>query len=144
MGRTATRIIMLLGASGFFLMLLTIGVLTLNPAKPSSVMISDQNVDVFMDGECVNQCEKLEWELSAGSTSSTVYVKNTCGVPVALSMFATGWAPSDVESFLVMSWDKEGYVLSSGESTSATLTLTASENAGNIKAFSFRILITGS
>ena len=125
-------------------MLLTIGVLTLNPAKPSSAIVSDQSVDVFVDSECVNQCEKLEWEVSAGETSSTVYVKNTCGVPVALSMFATGWAPSDVESFLVMSWDKEGYVLSSGESTSATLTLTASENAGNIKAFSFRILITGS
>ncbi len=135
---------MLLGASGFFLMLLTIGVLTLNPAKPSSVVMSDQNVDVFLDSECVNQCEKLDWESSAGSTSKTVYVKNTCEAPVALSMFATGWTPSDVGEFLTVSWDKEGYALSPGESTSATLTLTASENAGDVKSFSFRILIAGS
>ncbi len=144
MGRTATRIVMLLGASGFFLMLLTIGVLTLNPAKPYSAIGSDQNVDVFMESECVNQCEKLDWDLSAGSTSRTVYVKNTCGAPVSLSMFATGWAPSDVGAFLVMSWDREGNVLSPGESTSATLILTASENASNVENFSFRILITGS
>ncbi len=125
-------------------MLLTIGVLTLNPAKPSSAVVSDQNVDVFSDNNCVNQCEKLEWESSAGSTSRTIYVKNTCGASVALSMFATGWTPSDVGEFLTVSWDKEGYVLSPGESTSATLTLTASENAGYGKSFGFRILITGS
>ncbi len=125
-------------------MLLTIGVLTLNPAKPSSVVVSDQNVGVFVDSECVNQCEKLDWESGAGSTSRTVYVKNTCGAPVALSMFATGWAPSDVGSFLTVSWDKEGHVLSPGESASAVLTLTASENASSVEFFGFRILITGS
>ena len=134
-----------IAVAGVFVTMLTAGVLTSSQVPLSSSITSDVNVGVYTDSACTNNCTSIYWGNIAPtySTNRTVYVKNAGTVPITLSMTTTSWAPSNAVSYLTATWNKEGYVLAAGNSTSATLTLIASASAGNITNFNFNIVITG-
>jgi len=46
-------------------------------------------------------------------------------------------------SYITLDWDRDDYVLSSGESVQAVLTLSVSSSITGITSFSFDIVITG-
>lgn len=134
-----------LAVTGLLLSTITVGVLTANQTMPTSSSISSVNVGVYTDGECNNNCTSINWgSLAPGDTiTKTVYVKNNGTIPLTLSLTTKSWEPSNAPIYLTVIWDREGIILEAGNSTVATLTLTASNSAANIKTFSFNIDFTG-
>ena len=137
--------IIAIAMTGLFLTMLTAGVLTSSQSVSSGGTITAVNVGVYTDSACTQNCTSIDWGTLApgASTTRTIYVKNTGTIPVTLSMTATSWVPSNANTYLTLTWNRESYVLAAGSSVSATLTLTASSSAGSITTFSFNIIITG-
>jgi len=137
--------IIAIAMTGLFLTMLTAGVLTSSQSVSSGGTITAVNVGVYTDSACTQNCTSIDWGTLApgASTTRTIYVKNTGTIPVTLSMTATSWVPSNANTYLTLTWNRESSVLAAGSSVSATLTLTASSSAGSITTFSFNIIITG-
>ena len=137
--------IIAIAVTGLFLTMLTAGVLTSSQSVSSGGTITAVNVGVYTDSACTQNCTSIDWGTLApgASTTRTIYVKNTGTIPVTLSMTATSWVPSNANTYLTLTWNRESSVLAAGSSVSATLTLTASSSAGSITTFSFNIIITG-
>ena len=134
-----------IAVTGLFLTMVTAGVLTANQIVPAGGEITAIGVGVYTDSDCTNNCTNIDWGTLApgNSTDRTIYVKNTGSIPVTLSMTATGWTPSDANTYLTLTWNQEGHSLDAGDSVAATLTLTASTSAGNLTSFNFNVVITG-
>jgi hypothetical protein len=69
-------------------------------------------------------------------------VKNEGNVPVTLSVQASNWNPASAQTFLTLTWNRNGYVLAVGASVQAVLYLTVSSSISGITTFSFDITIT--
>jgi hypothetical protein len=134
-----------IAVTGLFLTMITAGALVSSQTVPSGGTITAVNVGVYSNSACTNNCTSIDWGALSpgGSTTRTVYVKNTGTVPVTLSMATANWSPSNANSYLTVTWNRANYVLAAGSSVSATLTLTASASAGSITDFDFNIVITG-
>ena len=140
-----TGIIIAIAATGLFLTLLTTGLLMSSQTLQSSGTVTAVNVGVYSDSGCTQNCTSIDWGTIApgNTTTRTVYVKNIGTLPITLSMTTGSWVPSNANTYISLSWNRGGTVLSVGQSTTATLTLSASSSAGNITSFSFNIVITG-
>ena len=140
-----TTISAAIAVTALFLTALTTGLLTSNPAATPSVTTSNADLGVYTDSECTKNCTGLDEVQLAPDTSTTIpiYVKNLGNVPMTLSLTTSSWAPTNAESYLTLSWDRQGYVLDTQSSILATITLTSSASSVNLRAFSFAITITG-
>jgi alkyl sulfatase BDS1-like metallo-beta-lactamase superfamily hydrolase len=145
MRKISTGVIIAIAATGLFMTLLTSGLLMSSQSLQSSGTVTAVNVGVYSDSSCTQNCTSIAWGTIAPGNSSTrtIYVKNIGTVPMTLSMTMGSWVPSNMNTYLSLSWNRGGTVLSAGQSTTATLTLSASSSAGNITSFSFNIIITG-
>jgi hypothetical protein len=134
-----------IAATGLFMTLLTTGLLMSSQSLQSSGTVTAVNVGVYSDSGCTQNCTSINWGSIApgNSTTRTIYVKNTGTIPMTLSMTTGSWVPSNANTYISLSWNREGTVLTANQSISATLTLSASSSAGNITSFSFNIIITG-
>ena len=70
----------------------TLAVLNVQRAIPSSGMVVAVNVGIYSDAACTLNLTSIDWGnvYPGGSVSRTIYVKNTGNVPMTLSMAATG------------------------------------------------------
>ena len=143
--KISAGVIIAIAATGLFMTLLTTGLLMSSQTLQSSGTVTAVNVGVYSDSGCTQNCTSISWGSIApgNSTTKTVYVKNTGTIPMTLSMTTASWVPSNANTYISLSWNRGGTVLSVGQSINATLTLSASSNAGNITSFSFNIIITG-
>jgi hypothetical protein len=134
-----------IAVTGLFLTMITAGALVSSQTVPSGGTITAVNVGVYSNSACTNNCTSIDWGTLSpgGSTTRTIYVKNTGTVPVTLSMATTNWSPSNANNYLTLTWNRANYALAAGNSVSATLTLTVSASAGSITDFDFDIVITG-
>jgi archaellum component FlaG (FlaF/FlaG flagellin family) len=101
---------------------------------------------VYSDSACNSPIGNLNWgSISPGRTATaTVYVKNTGdSSSLTLSIQAGNWNPTSASRYLTLSWDKQGTVLEPGQSTEATIALTASSSVTGIASFSVQISISG-
>jgi hypothetical protein len=127
--------------TGLFLTIISAGVLTTSTSLSSSGTISSVNVGVYSDSGCTQPLTSISWgSLAPGETTTRIiYLKNTGTVPVTLSMTTSSWTPSNSNTYLSLTWNRESYSLTAGNTAQATLTLTASPSAGNITSFSVNI-----
>jgi len=134
-----------IAVTGLFLTIVAAGVLTSSQTIQSGGTITSVNVGVYSDAGCTQTITSLDWGTLApgASTTRTIYVKNTGTVPVTLSMTTTSWVPSNANTYLTVTWNRENTNLAAGTTVAATLTLTASASAGSITTFSFNNVITG-
>jgi hypothetical protein len=100
---------------------------------------------VYSDSACTNAITTLNWGSIAagGTTTQTVYLKNSGTGSMALNMTTSAWSPGVASTYLALNWNKEGIVLSAGQSTAATLTLTVSSSTTGITSFSNTITFFG-
>ena len=145
MRKISTGAIIAIAATGLFLTLLTTGLLMSSQTLQSSGTVTAVNVGVYSDSSYTQNCTSIDWGTIAPGNSSTrtIYIKNIGTIPITLSMTTGSWVPSNANTYISLGWNRGGTVLSAGQSTSATLTLSASSSAGNITSFSFNIIITG-
>jgi hypothetical protein len=131
--------------TGLFLTMITAGALVSSQTVPSGGTITAVNVGVYTNSACTVNCTNIDWGTLApgASTTKTVYIKNAGTVPVTLSMVASSWVPSNANTYLSVTWNREGYALNPNSSVSATLTLTVSSSVSSLSTFSFNIVISG-
>jgi hypothetical protein len=123
----------------------TAAVLNTSQIVPLNGTVTAVNLALYTDIGLTTPCTTLNTGMiSPGGTSTqTIYVKNTGTVPETLTMAVNGWNPSNASSVLTLSWDRQTYVLSAGQSIPATLTLTAAANTGSLTTFSCNVTFTG-
>jgi hypothetical protein len=116
---------------------------TLSIVSTSSA--SSSGIGVYSDNACAVPMTTINWgSVSLGGTvTTTVYVKNTGGASLTLSMTTNNWNPTTANGPLTVTWDKQATVLTPGQSTAATITLTASSSITGITSFSVQISISG-
>jgi hypothetical protein len=102
-------------------------------------------IGVYSDSGCQNVESNIVWGTFSPSdtVTQTVYVRNEGSASVILSMTASDWNPSTAWSYMNLTWDYEGYVLTAGSVVSAVLTLSVSSSISGITTFSFNTTITG-
>jgi hypothetical protein len=142
--KLSTGAIIALAATSIFLTIVTAGMIA-TQIIPSNGTVTTINVGVYTDDQYTQNCTLINWGAiyPGNSTSTTVYVKNTGGVPITLSMTATTWVPEDADDHLTLTWNRQGEVLEVGAQVSADLTLAAALDTGDLTDFSFNIVITG-
>jgi hypothetical protein len=130
--------------TAILLTVVTAGVIS-TQTLPSNGTISAVNVGVYSDYQCTTNCTSISWgSLQPDDEATrTVYVKNTGSVPITITMTTENWAPTSASSVLDLTWNRQNYVLNSGQSVSAALTLAVDSDTGSLTNFSFDIIITG-
>ncbi len=121
------------------------GLLTTSKTLSSSGSVKAINVEVFGDNECTQAVSSVDWGTPGPGESieKTVFVKNTGNAPMNLSQSTSAWNPVDTESYLTLSWDLEGMIISADEVLQAVLTLHVSSDISGITDFAFNIIIEG-
>ena len=144
MQKISTGVIIALAATGIFLSLVTAGLIA-TQTVPSNGTVTAVNVGVYSDSECTQNLTSISWGTlyPGNSTTRTIYVKNTGTLPVTLTMTSGSWVPTTANTVLTLTWNRQNTVLNAGQSTSATLTLTAASSTGTLTDFTFNIIITG-
>ncbi len=127
------------------LSLSTLGLLTITQTISSSGTITTANVGVFSDSQCTQPLSTINWgSVSPGaSVSQTIYIKNTGDLPLTLAMSTSNWNPSTAGTSMTITWNREGTVLGTDQSTSAVLTLAVNSGISGVTTFSVNILISG-
>lgn len=100
---------------------------------------------VYSDSACTQTLTSIAWGTVApgGSTSRTIYVKNTGTVQMTLSMTKASWNPAGANGPITITWDKESSNVVPGAVATATLTLTVSSSISGITNYSVDITIAG-
>jgi hypothetical protein len=124
---------------------LVFALLSASKTIPSTGNIKAIGVRVYSDSSCTQEVSLIEWQsLDPGGTKNfTVYIRNTGSVVVVLSMTKSNWNPASASSYISLSWNREGYMLSPAASVQAVLTLSVSSTVSGVTSFSFDIIITG-
>jgi hypothetical protein len=103
-------------------------------------------VGAYKDAACNQTLSTIDWgTLIPGSTCNytTLYIRNEGTASLVLNETVGNWNPALASSYITLSWNREGYVLSSGATVQAVLTLSVPSNITGISSFSFDITITG-
>jgi hypothetical protein len=144
--KTQKILTIVLTVIAFSLTASTLAVITVNQnIETSGNVATSPNIGVYSDSACTNNMTSISWgSISAGgSTTQTIYVKNTGTATLTLGLSPTNWTPVQASTYITMSWDKQGTQLSAGQSTQATITITVSSSITGITNFSNTITISG-
>jgi hypothetical protein len=139
-----TIAIITLVVAGLFLTLTTAALLS-NQTVPLNGTINAVNLGVYSDSGCTQTATALNvGALNPGSNATqTIYIKNTGNVPETLTMTTNNWNPTNATTSLTLTWNQQNTILPAGQSTQATLTLTAASNTGTLTTFSCSVTLTG-
>jgi hypothetical protein len=120
-------------------------VVTRTVSNTGSIRVSTPSAQlgIYSDSGCTTVLSSVSWgTLDPGSTAtSTIYVRNEGNVPVTLSIQAANWNPASAQSYFILTWNRNSYVLAVGASVQAVLSLSVSSSISNITSFSFDISI---
>ena len=143
--KISSTALIVVAIAGILLTLTTAGLLSSQQNVPSSGHITAINVGVYTNSGCSTNCTSINWgNVNPSSTASyAVYLKNIGNTAETLNLITSNWSPAGANSAILLSWDRENYVLAAGSSVQATITLTVSSNPGSITNFSFTITVTG-
>jgi len=100
-------------------------------------------VGVYQDANCSVAVKYLDWgTLEPGSAKKiTLYVRNEGNHVATLFLSTDNWSPVNASSYMALSWNYSGTMLSPMENIGVTLTLSVSSAVMNIVDFSFDIII---
>ena len=121
------------------------GLLTTSKTLSSTGSVKAINVEVYWDDQCTLVVESIDWgtpELG-DILSKMIYVKNTGNSQMILNMSCSGWDPVGVDSYLALSWNRDGAIIDVDEVVQAILTFSVSESISGVTDFSFNIIIEG-
>lgn len=102
-------------------------------------------VGAYWDSGCTDEVSSINWgDLEPNETKDVImYVKNEGSVAMTLGMTTDNWDPESASSFMTLSWNREDYMLDTGSTVQAVLTLSVSSDISGIANFNFNITITG-
>jgi len=128
-----------------FLAVASTGLLIEDQSVSINGTLQTLNIETYEDFEATLNCSMIDFgSLSPGKASNqTIYIKNIGSEIVFLSMNVQSWEPSDAETFLLLSWNRDDHILSPGESIGATFILDVDKDVFGFSDFSFSISIIG-
>ena len=139
-----------LAATGLFLTILTSstiisGAVISSQSISSGGTITSINVEIFSDNDCSQPCTNINWgTLSPGeSITQTIYIKNNGNKPITLFMTTENWTPTNANTYINLTWNKENTNLGLDQFVPALLTLSTSLDIETIDDFNFDIIISG-
>ena len=137
--------IIALAITALALTVTTAAVLSTSQNVPLSGTINAVNLAVYTDSACTIPATTLTaGTLNPGGTATqTVYIKNTGNIAETLTMTTTNWSPTNANTYLTLTWNRQNTVLNAGANIQATLTLTAAANTGTLTTFSCDVTLTG-
>ena len=99
--------------------------------------------EVYWDQGCINRTLSFDWgPIEPGSIKTfTVYIRNEGDSAACLSMATSNWAPSAALSYMTLTWNYSGQILSVGQVIPLELILAVSPSVTGITHFSFDITI---
>jgi hypothetical protein len=101
---------------------------------------------VFSNSACTNAITSINWgSLEVGGTASqTIYVEDTGGSAMTLSISVGGWSPSTASTYITLTWTGQGSNIYASGVLAVTFTLTVASNTPpSITSFSNTITISG-
>jgi hypothetical protein len=147
MERAPVKMTLAIAVTGLVLTMtvLVSGLLIASQKIPNTGNVKAIGVDVYSDSACTIPITLIEWgTVNPGTTKNfTIYVKNEGNVAIMLSIETDNWDPLSASSYLTLSWNRAGYVLSSGSSVRAVLSLSVSSSISGVENFSFDIMVIG-
>jgi hypothetical protein len=102
-------------------------------------------VGVYWDADCTNSVDSIDWGfLEPGETTNvSIYIKNEGNIAVVLNMTTDNWSPVSASDYIILTWNREGYLLDADSVVQSVLTLSVSPDISEVTSFSFDIVITG-
>jgi hypothetical protein len=99
--------------------------------------------DAYWDLDCTRIINNIDWGLlePASSQTVTIYIRNTSPSSAILNLTSRNWTPQGSDSYITLSWDREGFTLKPNQTVEVRLTLTVNANIRDITEFSFEIII---
>ncbi len=148
MQRIPFGVVVAIALTGIFLSALVAGLLVAYQRIPSGGNVKSVDVSVYSDSGCNNNVTSIDWGfLEPGAQiNKTVYIRNNGNVPLVLDITTNNWNPEATQNYINLSWNREGYVLGTSQSTrvvETVLTLSVLSNTTGITSFSFDLIITG-
>jgi hypothetical protein len=129
------------------ILMMTTALAVIQPSRTVSHngTIETLNVGVFQDSACTQALSALNWGTLKPGTSAnrTIYVKNTGNAAVTLNMTVTTWNPSAAASYITLTWDRQSFILTQGNSVPALLVLSISSNVNGFTDFNCTTIIAG-
>lgn len=102
-------------------------------------------IGIYYNSGCTNPLTSLSWGiLEPGESEDIVcYIKNEGNSALTLSMYPSGWDPTDAANYLTLSWNYNGASIDPGAWVQVTFTLYVDESIEGITTFSFDVNIVG-
>src|SRR5512140_8707 len=116
--KTPSIAIIALTITALALTLTTAAVLSNNQTVPLSGTINAVNLGVYTDSACTIPATALTAGTlnPSGTATQTVYIKNTGNIPETLTMTTSNWNPTNANTYLTLSWNRQNTVLNAGAS----------------------------
>ena len=148
LAKTSKLAVILMTVAAIAVAGITFAALTANQNVPSSGTItSGPNVSVYSNSACNNPVTSINWGSieAGGSASQTIYIEDTGGAAMTLSISVSSWSPSTASTYITVSWTGQGSQISPGVSGAlpVTLTLNVLPSITGITTFSNSITISG-
>ena len=127
------------------LMVSALGALVATQTISSTGTITAVGVGVYSNSGCTTALSTINWgNINPGNTTTyTMYVKNTGDTSATLNMTTNSWSPSSASSYIKLTWNQQGSMLTAGQVVTAVLTLSVSSSISNVTSFSFNTIIKG-
>jgi hypothetical protein len=118
---------------------------TTKDVSSTGTITTSANLGVYSDSACTNALSTISWgSVTAGTNATqTIYVKNTGTGTMTLNLSTNNWTPTNANTYITITWNKNGSTLSAGQSTAATITIAVSPSITGITSFSNTVTITG-
>ena len=102
-------------------------------------------IGVYYDSGCNYPLTSLSWGTlePGGSQAIVCHIKNEGNSALTLSMYPSGWDPTEAADYLTLNWNYNGNPISPDASVQVTFTLSVDENIEGISSFSFDVNIVG-
>jgi hypothetical protein len=119
---------------------------TSNKTVTNSGSVKGVGVGIYLDQACTNAVSSITWgTLDPGSNvNKTIYIRNEGNTAATLSIATSNWNPTSASSYMTLSWNYGGQILSVNQVVQVRLTLSVSSSVTGITNFSFDITITAS
>jgi hypothetical protein len=121
------------------------GLVTTSKTLSSASYVEGVNVEVYWDSKCTQIVDSVDWGSPepGESISRTVYIKNPGDAKMVLDLSSSSWSPAGAESYLSVTWERQGATIDVDEVVQATLTLAVSDLITGVADFFFNIVIEG-
>lgn len=102
-------------------------------------------IGVYSDFQCNTPLTSLSWGTlePGGSQAIVCYFKNEGDTALTLSMYPSGWVPTEAGNYLTLNWNYNGNPIDPDATVQITFTLSVDASIEGITTFSFNINIVG-